>query len=123
MATTLIGWRPSPLPAACPSIVSLTLPTAQAHVLGQAAVRTAVPTEPQFGPGRSATSVARYAAVKINNYIGAQNVAPAQGAAAEGTTTSSLSMAAGALRNQQIDADKVKGEDARGIPPRERRKV
>jgi hypothetical protein len=116
MATTLIDWRPSALPFACPSIVPApqTVHPAQVHVLALPAVEH-VRTEP---------SVAGLGAVKINNYIGTPAAVPAMGLAATGATTSNLiAMATGDLRNQRRGVDKVKGSDARGIPPRGRPKV
>ena len=116
MATTLIDWRPSALPAACPSIVPAlgTVHPAQVSVQGLPAAQH-VRSQPVFvGLGK----------VKINNYIGTPAAAPAMGQAATGATTSSLiAMATGDLRNQRRGVDKVKGSDARGIPPRGRPKV
>jgi hypothetical protein len=116
MATTLIDWRPSALPFACPSIVPApeAVHPAPVHVLGLPALPV-VRTEPMF---------AGLGAVKINNYIGTPAAVPAMGRAATGATTSSvIAMATGDLRNQQRGVDKVKGSDARGIPPRGRPKV
>ena len=125
MATTLIDWRPSALAAACAPI------PAQGHLLGQPAATTYVRTAPTFVEPVRAAVRPRVAevrgAVTLNNSIGAP-------AAAEGTATSSfIAMAAAMLAGQLIaaqgkalqrnDVDTVKGEDARGIPPRGRRQV
>ena len=98
-------WRPSALPAVCTP--SARANAAQAHALGQPAVSIQVRTAPTFG---QAPAVA--GALKINNYIG---TIPAAAAAGLGATTS-LSLTAGPDRKGQ--GDRVKGGDARGIPPR-----
>jgi len=130
MATTLIGWRPSALAVVCPSIVSAhdTVLTAQVHALGLPAASTGVRTEPTFaGVERTAAELLgaeRLGTVKINNYIGTPAAVPAMGLAVAGATTSSvIGMANSELPNMQRGNDKVKGADARGIPPRGRRKV
>lgn len=139
MATTLIAWRPSALPAACsPTAPADTFPTVQVHHLGAPAALPVVRTAPAYA-GVVPTAAAAGAsliklpellgaemlgATKINNYIGAPAATPAMGLAATGATTSSfIAMATGDVRNQQRGAGKVKGSDARGIPPRGRRPV
>lgn len=125
MATTLIGWRPSALPAARPSIGSTALGNGRLRAdavlhpaVTQAAtvVEMCVSTPSVFVAGHTP-------ALKINNYIGTPAALPVMGAAVEGATTSSLIGMATDLRDQQYGADKVKGSDARGIPPRGRRAV
>jgi len=130
MATTFLGWRPSTLAAACaPSALAT---AAHAYALGQPAVAIQVPlgkdlsafagenlagsgfkvrTAPMFG------HAANTGAMKINNYMGTV----AAVVTAEGVTESSLiPMNAAAARVQKVQGDKVKGGDARGIPPRGR---
>ena len=139
MATTLIGWRPSALPAACsPTAPADTFSTVQVHVLGAPVALPVVRTAPAFAGVVPAAVVAgaslvtlpellgaeSFGATVINNYIGTPAATPAMGLAAAGATTSSLiDMATGDVRDQQRGADKVKGSDARGIPPRGRRSV
>jgi hypothetical protein len=129
MATTLNAWRPSALPAACPSIgttrlgmpgegVEVVLSPAPVHLPAHPVVATSVTTPPAY------VATGRTPALKINNYIGTPAAVPAMGLAVVGATVSSLIvMATGEFRNQQRGADKVKGSDARGIPPRGRRQV
>jgi hypothetical protein len=123
MATTLIAWRPSALPAARPSIRTARLGN---PIDG---VEFALSPAPAHAPTCVATpsalvAVGRTRAPKINNYMGTPVAVPATAMAAEGATTSSLiDMATGVLRNQQRGTDKVKGFNARGIPPRGRRQV
>lgn len=124
MATTLIDRRPSALPAAHPSLgsaflgssregVEAVLSLAPVHVPARPAVLACV-TAPA-----AAMAAERMPAMKINNYIGAP---AAMGLAAAGATTSAvIALATGKLRDQQLGADKVKGFDARGIPPRGQR--
>jgi len=106
MATTFLGWRPSTLAAAC--VPSATV--AQPHALGQPAVAIKVRTAPIFG------HAADFGATKINNYMGTIAAAVAEGA----TTSSLIPMNSAAVRVQKVQGDKVKGGDARGIPPRGR---
>jgi hypothetical protein len=121
MATTLIGWRPSALPAVHPMTGSAFLDSSREGVeavLPLAAVcvpaRSAVP--PYGKTPMTVTAAGSMPAMKINNYIGAP---AALGLAAAGATTSALiDLATGDLRIAQRGADKVKGSDARGIPPR-----
>ena len=131
MATTFLGWRPSTLAAACaptmPSLSTAGLPAlapsvrgtapaavAQAYPLGQPAVSIHIPvkvrTAPMFG------HAAVVDAMKINNYMGTVAAVVAEGA----TTSSLMPMNAAAARVQKVQGDKVKGGDARGIPPRGR---
>jgi hypothetical protein len=126
MATTFLG-RPSTPASACPPNA---LATAQVPCLGQPAVAIPVrivrdlsaftgsdhagsgfkvQTAPIFGHAAVAS------ATKINNYMG--TIAAA--AATEGATASSLlPMNSVFVRVQKVQGDKVKGGDARGIPPR-----
>lgn len=116
MATTLIDWRPSALPAAL-------LPAANAHVRGCTAV---TPTgidgiyvaagAPQAGLKALASTT------QLNNSIGTSGAMRVEGA------SELTGLGAGILRAQRLAADEVKqfsvkGIDARGIPPRGRRKV
>jgi hypothetical protein len=105
---TFLGWRPSTPAAACaPSAVLAD--GARVLVPGQPAVQIHVRTAPNFGPA------VIMGATKINNYMG--TIAAA--ATAEGATASSLiPMNSVFVRVQQVQGDKVKGGDARGIPPR-----
>jgi hypothetical protein len=109
MATTFLGWRPSTLvPACAPSVLAS---AAQPYALGQPAVSIKVRTAPIFG------HASVVGAMKINNYMGTV----AAVVTAEGVTESSLiPMNAAAVRVQKVQGDKVKGGDARGIPPRGR---
>ncbi len=108
MATTFLGWRPSTLAAACAPSALATV--AQTYALGQPAVAINVRTAPTFG------HPAQVGATKINNYMGT-----VAAVSAEGVTESSLiPMNAAAARVQKVQGDKVKGGDARGIPPRGR---
>jgi hypothetical protein len=93
MATTLIDWRPSVLPAACPSILSAAQSsTAHATTLG-------------FAAGYVMT------AMQIDNSM-------------NDATSGLVEQASGNLRGQRDAAiSKAKGVDARGIPPRGRRRV
>jgi hypothetical protein len=126
MATITIGWRPSALPAA-------QLPTAKAHSLGLAGVRESgvaltmrgvnpiyVPVDLPHASGEPTTST-----TQLNSSIGADSAAtrPFPGANdVIGTTVSEL--AAGAIQRDGATLKAmVKGIDARGIPPRGRRKV
>jgi hypothetical protein len=124
VGTTLIDRRPSALPGACPSILSEQRSVAaRAHVLGIPAVTGTVRAEWIFAERSRALPAIRLARsaklpVKINNYIGT----PAA-AAAVGTAVSGLVPASALVQSQQVNADMVKGIDARGIPPRGRRKV
>jgi hypothetical protein len=95
MGTMFVSWRPSTVAAACaPHAVAS---AAQAHVLGQPAVRIRVRTAPTFRitPAGGATP-------KINNYINGIDAA----SAVEGAAKTSMQLVL------------VKGGDARGIPPR-----
>jgi hypothetical protein len=106
MATTFLGWRPSTPASACPPNA---LAAAQVPCLGQPAVAIRVQTAPIFGHKAVA------GAMKINNYMGTIGAA----AATEGATASSLiPMNSVFVRVQTVQGDKVKGGDARGIPPR-----
>lgn len=127
MATTLIDWRLSALPAACPPVVSVRPASVMARPSGRPVATTVARTQSVFGlvPATAVLPGAeRLGAVKINNYIGTPAVAPAMGAAVAGAAMSGLiAMATDVLRNQQFGDDTVKGADARGIPPRGRRSV
>jgi hypothetical protein len=127
MATTLIDWRLSALPAACPPVVSVRPASVMARPSGLPVASTAVRTESVSGLVPTAAvlpAAERLGAVKINKYIGTPAVAPAMGAAVAGAAMSGLiAMATDVLRNQQFGDDTVKGADARGIPPRGRRSV
>jgi hypothetical protein len=94
-STWIFTGRPSAPTSACaPNALA---PSAQAHVLGREAVQIQVRTAPFAAlAGESAT-------VKINNYID--------------TAMSNLPTPASAWA-QKVQDDKVKGGDARGIPPR-----
>jgi hypothetical protein len=123
MATTLFGWRPSALPAACPSIVPALPAVVRTESRYAGLVAVGVPAG-LLGKLPELPGAERRGAVKINNYIGTPAAAPAMGLAAMGATTSSvIATAADDLRNQQHGVDKVKGFNARGIPPRGRREV
>jgi hypothetical protein len=121
MATTLIDWRPSALPAAL-------LPAAKAHVSGCAAVTPTAVTPmgidgiyvsagvPQVDVKTAASTT------QLNNSIGTSGALRVEGA------SELTGLGAGILRAQRRAADEfkqfsVKGIDARGIPPRGRRKV
>ena len=118
MATTLIDWRPSALPAALPAV--------NVHVLGCAAV-TLTGIDGIYVPASvlqvGVKTVASTA--ELNNSIGTSGAA----LRAEGAASSELmGLGAGILRAERRAADEakqfsVKGIDARGIPPRGRRKV
>jgi hypothetical protein len=84
--------------------------SAQVRTLGQPAVEIRVRTAPGFllHAGTGAT-------LKINNYNGTTS-AMGEGTAASITYESKVS----AARVQKAQVDKVKGGDARGIPPRGR---
>jgi hypothetical protein len=108
MATTFLGWRPSTLAAACaPSALAT---AAHAYALGQSAVAINVRTAPMSG------HPANFGAMKINNYMGTVAAVTAEGV----TESSLIPMNAAAARVQKVQGDKVKGGDARGIPPRGR---
>ena len=146
MATITFGWRPSALPAAFPSIMpAAQLPTAKAPSLGLAGARRSaevlttrsineiyVPVGLPHASGESTTSTKRTTSItsttsttQLNNSIGADNAAtrPFHGANdVIGTTVSEL--VAGAIQRDGATLKAmVKGIDARGIPPRGRRKV
>ena len=112
MATTLIDWRPSALPAA--------------RALGFTADGVYVP-----GCASQVTAKSVASTTQRNNSMGALSAAMH----AEGATTSELAgLGAGILRRQRdaaagtvsksvVSKHSMKGIDARGIPPRGRRKV
>jgi hypothetical protein len=97
-------------------LASVSLPTlvaaasAQVCTLGQSAVEIQVRTAPLFllHAGVSAS-------LKINNYTGTTS-ALGDGTAASATYEQKVS----AMRIPAAQVDKVKGADARGIPPRGR---
>ncbi len=60
---------------------------------------------------------------QLSTFMGATAAIPAVGMAVEGTGTSVVIEKASVARNVQIDAGKAQGYNARGIPPRGRRKV
>jgi hypothetical protein len=93
---------------------------AEAYGLGWPADVTKVRTAPTFG-----ISVPATVSTKINNYIGTVPAAALNGAnPVMRATTSILAQLPSAIaRTQHAGADKVKGGDARGIPPRGRRTV
>jgi len=105
MATTLIGWRPSALPAVCVSVPSGAPARIPGHVPGIPAGAIPTLTGPTYVPPVRT----------LNNSIGTPVavVTAAEGAAMSGRVELS----------QQLGADKVKGFDARGNPPRGRRRV
>jgi hypothetical protein len=136
MATTLITRRPSALAGACPQLPAGTagrfapqarhagvLPVlsevpftmTQAYGLGQPAEATTVRTAPAFG-----SAIQAAISTKINNYIGAVPAAALNGAnPVMAATTSILAQLPSAIAlTQHAGVDKVKGGDARGIPPR-----
>jgi hypothetical protein len=123
MATTLIDWRPSALPAARPSVLpAAQLPTVQAHVLGCAAV-TQTGIGGSYVPGSVPQVSSKVAAsdTQVNNSIGISGAAMGAEGASE-----LMGLGAGILQRRAVDEFKqfsVKGIDARGIPPRGRRKV
>ena len=88
MATTLLDWRPSALPAAHPSLSALGRTTAQ-----------------------------------LSMFNGATAAIPGTGVVVEGTGTSVIVEKASVARKSQLNVDKAQGYNARGIPPRGRRKV
>ena len=112
MATTLFDWRPSALPAA--------------HVLASVVDGVYVPVCATQATVKSAAST-----FQRNNSMGALSAAMQ----AEGATTSELAgLGAGILRRQRdaaadtvntgmVSKHSITGIDARGIPPRGRRKV
>jgi hypothetical protein len=101
--------RPSVLTSVSLSALAVAA-SAQVCTLGQPAVEIRVRTAPGFllHAGTSAT-------VKINNYNGTTS-AMGEGMAASITYEQKVS----AARVQTAQVDKVKGGDARGIPPRGR---
>jgi len=103
-------WRPSALASACAPAAALVAPPAQVYVLGQPAVEIHVRTAPTFGlDARSLTTN------KINNYMGSTS------AMGEGMATSHRKdQKVSVQRVQTVAGDKVKGGNARGIPPRGR---
>jgi hypothetical protein len=109
MATTLFGWRPSALPAVRASLA----PTSTDVRLVRVAGIPALPTGLTYVAGVGT----------LHNSIGAPAAVPATAMAAEGAAMSAL-----APQSQWIDADqantgKAKGFNARGNPPRGRRRV
>ncbi len=97
----LRDWRPSTLAASCPSAVSV-VPAAEAYVLGSPAVAIQLRTAPTFGLHATTSTNS-----KINNSMNM-------------TTSHLQEQKVSAQRVQTVAGDKVKGGDARGIPPRGR---
>jgi hypothetical protein len=125
MATTLIAWRPSGLPAAC-ATPQMSLPrgrfayaadavfadgVGRMHVLGQPAMSQGVRTVSLIGVSVPTPIVS------TNNSIGA----PAAQAVAGAAMTGLVELVS--VARSQHAAAKAKGIDARGIPPRGRRRV
>ncbi len=126
MATTFMTRRPSALAAVCSQLPALqvgVLPVlseapftmTQAYGLGQFAEAATVRTATTFGMAEQAA-----VSTKINNYIGAVPATAPNGAnPAMAAATSILAQLPSAIaRTQHAGVDKVKGGDARGIPPR-----
>ena len=106
----LRDWRPSALASACAHPTALVASGAQAYVLGQPAVEIHVRTAPNFGLDAMTPTTN-----KINNYMGSTS------AMGEGMATSHLKdQKVSVQRVQMVAGDKVKGGNARGIPPRGR---
>ena len=100
--------RPSVLAPACTPALAVAS-VAQTYALGQPAVRGWVTTA-SFG-----LHVGRTASMKINNYKGTTS------AKGDGLATSIIEdRSVSAVRIQPVQVDKVKGGNARGIPPRGR---
>jgi hypothetical protein len=111
MATTLFGWRPSALPAARPSLLPTSTDIRLVRVAGLPQTHVlrvpSLPSAPAYVAGVGT----------LENSIGTPAAVPATAMAAEGAAMSGLP------QSQRIDADKAKGFNARGNPPRGRRRV
>ena len=60
---------------------------------------------------------------QLSMFIGATAAIPGTGVVVEGTGTSVIVEKASVARKSQLNVDKAQGYNARGIPPRGRRKV